>query len=60
MTNSPPPIRQRAIQTAQKILAAQPIYLDTETTGLENSDEIIEISQPGDLSHAQLLLWRMR
>ena len=44
MTNSPPPVRQRAIQTAQKILAAQPIYLDTETTGLENSDEIIEIS----------------
>ena len=23
-------------------------------------DEIIEISQPGDLSHAQLLIWRMR
>lgn len=44
MLNTPPPVRQRAIQTAQKILEARPIYLDTETTGLENSDEIIEIS----------------
>ncbi len=44
MINSPPPVRQRAIQTAQKILEARPIYLDTETTGLDNSDEIIEIS----------------
>lgn len=44
MTNSPPPVRQRSIQTAQKILEARPIYLDTETTGLESRDEIIEIS----------------
>ena len=36
--------RQRAIQTARKVLDARPVYLDTETTGLENSDEIIEIS----------------
>jgi len=44
MTLPPSPGRQRAIQTARKILEARPVYLDTETTGLENSDEIIEIS----------------
>lgn len=44
MINSSPSLRQRAIETAKKVLAARPIYLDTETTGLERTDEIIEIS----------------
>lgn len=36
--------RQRAIETARKVVAANPVYLDTETTGLNRTDEIIEIS----------------
>ena len=44
MISSNPSVRQRAIETAKKVLEARPIYLDTETTGLERSDEIIEIS----------------
>lgn len=39
-----PIARQRAIQLAHQILAQKPLYLDTETTGLERSDEIVEIS----------------
>lgn len=37
-------IRQQAIEVARKLCAARPVYLDTETTGLDTSDEIIEIS----------------
>jgi DNA polymerase III epsilon subunit-like protein len=44
MLNPTNATRQRAIQTAQQILAARPVYLDTETTGLEAYDEIVEIS----------------
>lgn len=44
MINSGPSLKQRAIETAKKVLSARPVYLDTETTGLERSDEIIEIS----------------
>ena len=36
-------VRQKAIQTAKQIIQAQPVFLDTETTGLNQSDEIIEI-----------------
>lgn len=36
--------RQNAIELARKWVAARPVYLDTETTGLKNDDEIIEIS----------------
>jgi DNA polymerase III subunit epsilon len=36
--------RQLAIEQAREILNAKPVYLDTETTGLDRSDEIIEIS----------------
>lgn len=39
-----PSLRQRAIQTAREVLARQPVYLDTETTGLGPQDEIIEIT----------------
>ncbi|NPV76865.1 MAG: 3'-5' exonuclease [Anaerolineae bacterium] len=35
--------RLMAIQTARQILAQYPVYLDTETTGLSNSAEIVEI-----------------
>ena len=37
-------IRQQAIEVAQRVRAARPVYLDTETTGLGKDDEIIEIS----------------
>lgn len=37
-------IRQRAIEVARQVCAAKPVYLDTETTGLGSTDEIIEIS----------------
>ena len=39
-----PTPRQRSIETARSVLANNPVYLDTETTGLNASDEIIEIS----------------
>ncbi len=35
--------RQIAIQTARQILTQYPVYLDTETTGLSNSAEIVEV-----------------
>jgi DNA polymerase III epsilon subunit-like protein len=36
--------RQNAILRARQALSAKPVYLDTETTGLEAKDEIVEIS----------------
>lgn len=44
MLNSQATTRQRAIETARAVIAQRPVYLDTETTGLERSDEIVEIS----------------
>src|SRR5512133_129507 len=44
MLNTSSATRQRAIETAKQILSARPVYLDTETTGLERSAEIVEIS----------------
>ncbi len=38
------PVRQDAIRLANQILALQPVFLDTETTGLRQTDEIIEIA----------------
>lgn len=35
--------RRQAVEEAARIVALAPIYLDTETTGLENWDEIIEV-----------------
>lgn len=43
-TSTSPSLRQRAVDTAKAILAQNPVYLDTETTGLKSDDEIIEIS----------------
>jgi DNA polymerase-3 subunit epsilon len=37
-------LRARSIETAKTILSQKPIYLDTETTGLNADDEIVEIS----------------
>jgi len=36
--------RQQAIQTARQAILQKPVYLDTETTGLDRNDEIVEIS----------------
>ena len=35
--------REPSIQQAQNFLAYQPVYLDTETTGISSYDEIVEI-----------------
>ncbi len=50
MLNTTSSVRRRAIETARKVIAANPVYLDTETTGLERGDEIIEISIIDDSS----------
>lgn len=36
--------KEEAISIAEKILKKNPVYLDTETTGLDNNAEIIDIS----------------
>lgn len=36
--------RQQAILKARQVLQENPLYLDTETTGLERNDEIVEIA----------------
>ena len=36
--------RQNAIMIARQVISQNPVYLDTETTGLEKTDEIVEIS----------------
>jgi len=36
--------RDNAISNAKRWLADKPVYIDTETTGLEKTDEVIEIS----------------
>ncbi len=38
-----PEARRKAIQSARAEIALQPVYLDTETTGLELTDQIVEI-----------------
>lgn len=35
---------KQAVEYAQKIIRKNPIYLDTETTGLDNKAEVIELS----------------
>jgi len=41
---NPTSSRIQAVQTARQVLQAKPVFLDTETTGLGNTDEIIEIA----------------
>jgi DNA polymerase-3 subunit epsilon len=36
--------RQQAIQSARAVLDLKPVFLDTETTGLNLSDEVVEIA----------------
>lgn len=36
--------RNRAIELARTIIENKPVYIDTETTGLERDDEVVEIS----------------
>ena len=42
--NVTPSLKQRSIDEARSVLQNNPLYLDTETTGLGPADEIIEIS----------------
>ena len=35
--------RQAAIFEAKREMSRQPVYLDTETTGLESTDQIVEV-----------------
>lgn len=44
MMPSTEPLKDNAIQTAARWIADKPVYIDTETTGLEKTDEIVEIS----------------
>ena len=37
-------LRRSAIETAREMVARRPVYLDTETTGLDAQSEIVEIS----------------
>lgn len=39
---------RQAVEDARKYLAQNPLYLDTETTGIEKSDTIIEIAVVND------------
>lgn len=38
------PVRQQTIEEVRALLAQRPVYLDTETTGLERRAEIVEIA----------------
>jgi len=42
--SAPQPTREDAIFIAREVISNQPVYLDTETTGLHSEDEIIEIA----------------
>ena len=46
--------RQNAIMIARQVIEQNPVYLDTETTGLEKSDEIVEISIIDDAGNVLL------
>lgn len=43
-THPRPADRQAATQSARQLLARRPIFLDTETTGLDPLDEVIELA----------------
>ncbi len=44
MTTPSTAASQRAVQFSRNVLQQKPVYLDTETTGLSKTDEIVEIS----------------
>lgn len=43
-THPRPADRQAAVQSARQLLSRRPIFLDTETTGLNPLDEVIELA----------------
>ncbi len=43
LLDNQPEMRQRAQQQARQLLLAQPLFLDTETTGVRSTAEVIEI-----------------
>ena len=42
--NGNSPMKTEVVAKATRAIASRPVYIDTETTGLEKQDEIIEIS----------------
>jgi DNA polymerase-3 subunit epsilon len=44
MNSAIPPTRASAIEQARQVIAQHLVYLDTETTGLDKQDEIVEIT----------------
>lgn len=46
--------RQQAVLLARQMISQNPVYLDTETTGLEKIDEIIEITIMDDTGQVLL------
>jgi DNA polymerase III epsilon subunit-like protein len=44
MTLTSPSRRNQAVETARRVLEQRPVFLDTETTGLDNTAEVVEIS----------------
>jgi DNA polymerase-3 subunit epsilon len=46
--------RQNAVLIARQVVEQNPVYLDTETTGLEKTDEIVEISIIDDAGNVLL------
>lgn len=44
MSTPPPSLRNNAVRHAKELLEQKPVYIDTETTGLKTTDEIVEIS----------------
>lgn len=52
------PNQQRIIELARQKIAAKPVYLDTETTGLDKNAEIVEIAvidEGGGLAYQSLV-----
>jgi DNA polymerase III subunit epsilon len=44
MTSSISDLKKQIVQQAQQIIESRPVFLDTETTGLDRNAEIVEIS----------------
>jgi DNA polymerase III subunit epsilon len=44
MINSPNNTQNNAVELAKTIIAQKPVYIDTETTGLDKEAEIVEVS----------------
>lgn len=58
MMTSPNASKESAVKMAALKIAEKPVYIDTETTGLEKTDEIVEISivdHDGSLLYSSLV-----